>query len=251
MQLLKLALSVLAAATTLTQAAPALEPRGDFCLRYNTRDCRNFELYRVNTDEVEKFITIGTKDNIDPRVPDYLHGVFYMKGNPLPDEVLSLAGGVYDEKEKAYFLKVYDENIWSWDDNREGRLLYDAVRTFGLIYKATWDHSQPRPVVFVEPVFNPPFWLGNGEITIKPFFANFTIIPTADPNYFIRRSSFLQQSVSDYEFMKIVYPNGTRTEKYETEYLPMINKTTYNAPPGFSTAITLGATQLFARVKKD
>ncbi|KAJ3328925.1 hypothetical protein HDU76_009023 [Blyttiomyces sp. JEL0837] len=233
-------------AVSMVSAAPTANQVRDFCLKYNTQDCRNFDLYQVKSEEIEKHIKIGTSANVAPGVPSYLHGVFYMEGNPLSDEVLSAADGIWHEAEKAYYIRVYDENNWSWDDSFSGRLLYDAVRTFGLTYKLTWDSSN---VTFVEPKFYLPAYVGNEKLTITDMFANFTIIPTADPNFFIRRSSFLTKPVADYQFIKIVDGNGVKTEKYNNVYLPRINAGPIVAPPGFSNATHLGATQLLARAK--
>ncbi|KAJ3160290.1 GTP-binding protein Rho1 [Irineochytrium annulatum] len=231
------------ASASLVAAAPALDKR-EFCIIYNTQDCRSFDLVKADSDGIENHMVIGNAANIDSRVPEFMHGIFYMEGNPLSDEVLSLAGGVYNEAEKAYYLRVYDAGIWSWDDSLSGHLLYDSVRTFGLTYKLTFDEHM---VGFVEPIFYAPTWMGDERIPIASSFANFTIIPTADPNFFVRESSFLQKDVAKYQFVKIVHGNGTRTEKYESVYRPRIGAGKIVAPPGFSDATHLGKTQLLAK----
>ncbi|KAJ3106338.1 hypothetical protein HDU97_006536 [Phlyctochytrium planicorne] len=249
MQLIKIALAFLQVAAVAIAAPAAIDAtndveKRDFCVRYNTQDCRDFRLVAVNSADVDKHITVANPSNVPKEVPSFLHGAFYMKGNPLPDEVLSIAGGRYDAKDKAYYLRVYEANMWSWDNTVQGKLLYEAVRTFALTYKITWNAAN---IIQVEPVFYPPLWLGNGEITIKEYFANFTIIPTQDPNFFIRRSSFLSKGVADYQFVKILNADGSRTEKYQNDYLPRINAGPFNAPAGFSNATHLGSTQLFAQ----
>ncbi|KAI8847977.1 hypothetical protein BC829DRAFT_395154 [Chytridium lagenaria] len=219
MHLIKIATTLLSlGAAALSAAIPEPLTKRSFCIRYNTDDCRNFKLISVDSTKVDTYITVANSTNVHPRVPKALHGAFYMKGNPLPDEVLSIAGGRYDEKENAYYLRVYDEGMWSWSDNFEGKLLYESVRTFGLTYKMTWNKDET--VFQVYPTFNLPLWLGNGDITIKEVFANFTILTTNDPNYFIRRSSFVSQETADYEW--------NRTPRFEKDY-------TYDAPAGFST----------------
>ncbi|KAJ3106340.1 hypothetical protein HDU97_006538 [Phlyctochytrium planicorne] len=250
----KLALALIQIAAVAI-AAPAAAPsesltKRDFCIRYNTDDCREFKLFPIKSAEVDKHIIVANPSNTHPNVPSILHGAFYMKGNPLGDEVLSIANGRYDEKENAYYNKVYEANTWSWDNTVQGKLLYDSVRSFGLTYKITWGTKETNPgnIIQVEPIFNVPAWLGNGDITIKEFYANFTVIPTSDPNFFIRRSSFLQKPVLDYQFIKILNADGSRTEKYESEYLERIGKGQFNAPAGFSNATHLEETQLLAKL---
>ncbi|KAJ3106339.1 hypothetical protein HDU97_006537 [Phlyctochytrium planicorne] len=254
MNIFKLAFSLLSLAAVASSApspkSDANVEKRDFCIRYNTQDCREFKLFQVNSADVDKHIIVANASNVPKEVPTFLHGAFYMKGNSLADEVLSIANGWYDDKQKAYFVRTYEANTWSWDDSVQGKLLYDSVRTFGLTYKLTWGTPDTNAlnVIQVEPIFYAPAWLGNGDITIKEYYANFTVIPTPDPNFFIRRSSFVQKPVPDYEFIKILNADGSRTDKYESEYLERIGKGAFNAPPGFSNGTHLEKTQLFAKL---
>jgi len=246
-----LVLAAVSSVASMVSAAPTsvTNDRRDVlgCLQFNDYDCRRFELYPVNSDQIDQHITLGTADNIaiPASVNTYMRGVFYMEGNPLSDEVLSLAGGKWVESEQAYYLNVYDQNIWSWDDSTSGRLLYDAVRTFALTYKLTFDSAG---VGHVEPIFHLPPYLLELPLYISDAFANFTIVPTEDPNYFIRQSSFFGKPVANYQFIKIIDENGQKTDKWESVYMPRINGGAIVAPAGFSNATHLGSSQLLARV---
>ncbi|KAJ3093913.1 hypothetical protein HDU97_008833 [Phlyctochytrium planicorne] len=217
----------------------------DFCVRYNTNDCREFKLVEIKSADVDKHIIIANPSNTPPQVPSYLHGAFYMKGNPLSDEVVSLANGWYDSKDQAYYVRVYDENVWTWDNTVQGKLLYDSIRTNGLTYRITWNAAN---ITQIEPIFNVPLWLGNGDITVKEWYKNLTMIPTSDPNYFIRKTLDKGQPVDSYQVMKILNADGSRTEKYASEYLERIGKGKFQSPPGFINTTHLEESQLIAKL---
>jgi hypothetical protein len=208
------------------------------CIRYNEQDCRNFQLQEINTDEVEKFLTISTSENTPKGLEDF-HGLWYMNGNPLADELVSVAGTKYDAKEDAYFLRVYDEKIWTWSPNLAGRTLYSAVRQTGLTYK--FKKQDPNTYQVTPLVFLPEYLLGV-ELSIPELLADFEIVRTEDPDLWMRPSKFFGQDVGAYRFMRIVYANGTRTSKYYSNYLPNINSK--------EDGITLLPTQLMAVEKK-
>jgi hypothetical protein len=125
-------------------------------------------------------------------------------------------------------------------------LLYDAVRRFALTYKIKFDRK--TNVAFVTPDFFAPAFLGNLKFPISDMLANFTVIPTENPNLFIRRSEFFNQPVADYQFVKIFNEDGSETPMYKT-YLSKINAgpSAFPASTGFSNATHLRDTQLFAR----
>ena len=69
---------------------------------------------------------------IDTRIPPNLQGLFYMEGNPAPDDIASFGGsdwafndydGVNDASVDAE-ISVYGNRVWSWHDNAAGRATY-------------------------------------------------------------------------------------------------------------------------------
>ena len=69
---------------------------------------------------------------IDTRIPTNLQGLFYMEGNPAPDDIASFGGsdwafndydGVSDASVDAE-ISVYGNRVWSWHDNAAGRATY-------------------------------------------------------------------------------------------------------------------------------
>ncbi|KAI8913361.1 hypothetical protein EDD86DRAFT_104479 [Gorgonomyces haynaldii] len=202
------------------------------CVLYNKEDCRDFKLQSFKTEDVASYLTIGTEANIPAALQDFT-GLWYMNGNPLADECLSFAGVKWDEKEQAYLAKVYDEKIWTWDDNIQGRVLYQAVRTAGLTYAIT---AVNATTYHVKPLLRLPGYLLNKDVAIGDMLAEFLIMKTEDPNQWRRASAFFGKPVADYKFQRIVYANGTRTEKFANQYLSQIDSKV--------SGITLGKTQL-------
>ncbi|KAJ3311452.1 hypothetical protein HDV04_004054 [Boothiomyces sp. JEL0838] len=229
-----LSIVALASATFSTPVEPLT--KRNFCFLYNNQDCRDFTLYQVPTDQIENHIIIGDETNVPAGLSDF-HGVWYMNGNPLADECLSFAKTVANA-DGTWTARVYDENIWSWDPNFDGKVLYDAVRTFALTYvlkKVTNDKIHVTPTIFT-----PNYLLGQ-KVSIGDMLAEFEIVRTADPNLWLRPSSFFGHYVGSYNFTRIVYGNGTRTERYYTDYLPNVNN------PQKKQGVTLLPTQLLAK----
>ncbi|KAJ3094803.1 hypothetical protein HDU97_007560 [Phlyctochytrium planicorne] len=249
MKFLKLAFTILQVAAAAIGAPATGSDSGlskrDFCIRYNTVDCREFKLIEVKSADIDKHITPANPSNTPPQVPSFLHGAFYMKGNPLSDEVVSFANGWYHQQDKAYYVRVYDQDVWTWDNNIQGKLLYDSVRSNGLTYRVTWNAAN---VTQIEPIFNLPLWLGNGDTTIREWYKNLTSVPTADPNYFIRKTLDRGRPVESYQVFRILNADGSRTEKYASEYLERIGKGKFQSPPGFVNTTHLEETQLIAKL---
>ncbi|KAJ3106337.1 hypothetical protein HDU97_006535 [Phlyctochytrium planicorne] len=59
-------------------------------------DCHDLGLEPVNSGNVDKHIIVASWTNTPPQVSIFLHGAFYMEGNPIPPEVLSITNGHYE-----------------------------------------------------------------------------------------------------------------------------------------------------------
>lgn len=217
--------------TSLTQA-PIPDPA---CKKYNKRDCREYELYAVPSADIDKYMVIGNNFNV-PKEAEELQGLWYMNGNPLSDECFSLASSYYDPIKDVIIINVYEAGIWSWSPNTAGKNLYDLNRRLGYTYEIKridigWD---------IVPVGHWPPYLLNMNVVIPHGLTRFTMEPTEDPNIWNRRSYFFNGEPKDYSLQRIVYPNGTRTPLFYSDYLPNIN----SRKPG----ITLTDTQLLSRL---
>jgi hypothetical protein len=229
--------AVLAAPTkplvmTATTHAPIPDPA---CKKYNKRDCREYELYAVPSADIDKYMVVGNKYNV-PKEIEELQGLWYMNGNPLSDECFSLANSYYDPAKEAVIINVYEAGIWSFSPTTAGKNVYDISRTLGYTYELKrinigWD---------IVPVGHWPPYLGNLNVVIPHAAARFTMEPTEDPNIWIKRSYFFNGEAQDYTLQRIVYPDGTRTPLFESDYLPNINSG--------KDRITLTDTQLLSRL---
>ncbi|KAJ3311453.1 hypothetical protein HDV04_004055 [Boothiomyces sp. JEL0838] len=228
--------STLLLASTILAAVQPLTRR-DYCFLYNNQDCRDFTLYEVRSDEIEKHMIIGDSTNVPAGLSEF-HGIWYMNGNPLADECLSFAN-IKDNHDGTYTSRVYDQNIWSWDPNFDGKALYDGVRDFALTYIIKQTNANSYHVT--PTIFTPNYLFGQ-NVTVGDMLAEFDIVRTNDPDLWLRPSSFFKHYVGTYSFTRIVYGNGTRTKRYYSDYLPNIGN------PQKKKGVTLLPTQLLARL---
>ena len=190
-----------------------------------------------NSTDVQNVMTIGNEKNMPAEFAKDFSGLFYMFGNPLDDEVLSLAGAVQEE-DGSYSTRVYDDGHWTWNSNKGGSDLYNFCRNNGLTY---YIKKLNESAYQITPVFYLPIIL-NGPFTIPKQIAEFLIVKTSNPNVWARPSSFFGRDVGAYQFTRIVYGNGTKTPEYTSVYLANINNPTENK------AVTLRDTQKIARL---
>ncbi|KAJ3117091.1 Arachidonate 5-lipoxygenase [Physocladia obscura] len=210
-------------------------------------DDREYELVPIPSTEVDMHITVGNASNVNLKVPSNFLGAFYTDGNPLPDEVFSLANGVWSETENAYYFPVYGASTWTYDNTPTGRALYEVLKVAHVHYKATFDKSGVATIIPVGKitgtahhslVFDIPEWC-----------IEFTVVPTEDPNVFTRKTSLFHREPSEYKLVRILNADGSRTPEYESVYLKNLNNPiqVLNAP-----ALThLANTQLVAVLKNQ
>ncbi|KAJ3059782.1 hypothetical protein HDU98_004185 [Podochytrium sp. JEL0797] len=209
-------------------------------------DSREFELVSVPSREIDRHVVPGNAVNLDKRVPEQFHGIFYTQGNPLADEICSLAYGTWHEEENAYYLPCYNANMWGYDDTPLGRALYTALRTVQATYKITFDAD--TGVAHLRLVYNLPLPGGIDVFQQMPdFVAWFTATPTDNPNVFLRETSFAEGKPARYNLVRIVNGDGTRTPEYESVYLKCVN----NPVEVYGQKTHLGATQLVAVLKQE
>ncbi|KAI8619731.1 lipoxygenase [Chytriomyces sp. MP71] len=212
-------------------------------------DTRTFELVQFKSDLVAETIIPSNTSNTDAHVPAQWHGVFYTDGNPLPDELCSIANGSWHEGEDAYYLPVYGPGIWGWDDSLAGRALYAAAKLTQLNYKIKFDAQTGIAS------FHAVLAIGTAHhhttTELPDWFGSFTAIPTENPNIFTRKTVLLGQSETDYRLVKILNADGSRTPEFESIYMARINKDKVDdvpGAPGKSAKTHLRATQLVAQV---
>ncbi|KAJ3259746.1 hypothetical protein HDU77_001710 [Chytriomyces hyalinus] len=209
-------------------------------------DPREFELVQVPSNEIDKHMIIGNESNMDARVPKQWHGLWYTCGNPSADECISMANGTWVESENAYYLPVYQEKIWGWDDTKKGRDLYAQTRFVATNYKMTFDSESGIGR------FNPVMKLGTEKthltIELSDFWGKFVAEPTENPNIFLRKTSFFGRDPAVYRLIRIVNGDGTRTPEFDSIYLKKIDNPSKDGDSPYLTHLT--STQLLA-VRKE
>ncbi|HYX34386.1 MAG TPA: hypothetical protein VE954_14880 [Oligoflexus sp.] len=175
-----------------------------------------YEMISVPHKDVIEHMIVGSDDT---NTPENLQGLWWMDGNPLPDEVVSFAGTKWEEVVEdgelvGYVgtLPVYDQAVWTWHDSPEGRAVYKAVLKAKLVYKAR---------------FNKDFTSGVVTPTIQPGHKLFEIMPSkllefrmeqVGENEFARDSTIATLE-SSYRFRRIVDGKGNKLDTVFEEFL--------------------------------
>ena len=114
-------------------------------------DSKKCELFEVAKEEIYKEMFPGA---IDTRVPINLRGLFYMEGNPAPDDVASFGGsdwaftdyqgyrGSNSDPSVDAQISVYGNRVWSWHNNALGKATYVPISNiFSLSLSLSHTHT--------------------------------------------------------------------------------------------------------------
>jgi len=104
------------------------------------------ELFAISKEEVDKEMLAATADL---GIPPTLRGIFWMEGNPAPDELASFGGSAWTFKDFDGFsdasvdaeIAVYGNRVWSWHDTKLGRATYQKAAMSKLTYKFHCDEA--------------------------------------------------------------------------------------------------------------
>ena len=174
----------------------------------------DYSLTSVPHSEIDSYLTIGSEAS---GTPENLRGLFWMDGNPLPDEVVSFAGAHFSPILKKgdivgyeAWIPVYDEGIWSWHDTLSGRLLYAAVRRVNLRYHLIFniDFTRGKVIPVVRPLPHTP----GLEIPQSMLLAFDMVMVNRDE---WRRDSRIAGLPHCYRFRRIVDGDGNRLANFE------------------------------------
>ncbi|KAJ3123812.1 hypothetical protein HK100_011474 [Physocladia obscura] len=210
-------------------------------------DNREFDLVPVQSAEIDTHIIPGNSNNVHSMVPSTFHGAFYTDGNPSPDEVFSLANGVWSHAENAYYFPVYADSTWTYDNTVAGRALYNISKVAHVHYKATFDESGVAEIMPIAKIAG----TAHHSITVDmpEWCMTFSVVPTENPNIFIRKTSLFNGEPSEYKLVRILNADGSRTPEYNSIYLKNLNNPTQvlNSP----SLTHLSDTQLVAVLKRQ
>ncbi len=92
---------------------------------------------------------LGHKNNA-PGFPDSLQGVWWMNGNPLPDDVLSFANAKFSAEQERMLIAVGGARNWTFHPSSFGNILANAVDGLKIVY----DVDLSEDLAKIEPTFN-------------------------------------------------------------------------------------------------
>lgn len=128
-----------------------------------------------------------------------------MSGNPLPDGVMTFAGGEWGEN-RTYRIKVYETNQWSWHWDMFGRFLYSQSEKRRLVYEARFDESYTYADVV--PYATMPVL---GRCRVSPKLCCFTL-RKREEGVWVRESWFFGVRMWDYLLVRVVDGEGRKVE---------------------------------------
>lgn len=172
-------------------------------------EAKGLEILVVPSDELDQYMLPGSAAD---GLPEVLQGLFWMDGNPNPDELISFANSDWNEAEKTASIKVYDADIWSWHDDFAGRALYELALRTELTYK--FKFSDDLSQMTIKPYIN----LAGLSLAPPEFLLKFGSRYVSD-KLWIRESSFFGQDVGTYNLRRVVDENGVRDEQVWADYL--------------------------------
>jgi len=142
-------------------------------------------------------------------LPEVLQGIFFMDGNVLPDDCLTMYSSDWNAEQLTLLLRVFDPVIWTFHSSMAGRMLLYLVKFSRCTYlfrfsDATLQHGHITPIVFGWSV---PPWLLDFLIDRDP--------NTPNGDIWYRRNSFFGRLAdSGYTFRRIVDKDGNYTSAF-------------------------------------
>ena len=142
-------------------------------------------------------------------LPEVLQGVFFMDGNPLPDDCITMYNSQWDAKNLTLLLQVFAPIQWTFHASIAGRFLIYFVKLFRVTYEFRFDDETLKSADII------PILLG---FKVPKFLANFLIeqdenTPNGDTWY---RTNILFgfSSSGGYILRRIVNKNGNYTPAF-------------------------------------
>jgi hypothetical protein len=171
-------------------------------------DNRSYRLTDIASSDVLRQMKIADDTT---GTPSNLSGIWWMDGNPLPDEAASFGGATVNRDQRTILLPVYEDGIWTWHPNVAGRALYAFVNacrmTYEFRFNATFDAADITPI----------FTIGNNTLRIPASVARFTLRYVRD-GLWIRENWRDNRLIGTYTLRRIGSADGKPTEAFN-DYL--------------------------------
>jgi hypothetical protein len=192
-----------------------------------------YELIEVPSDQVDtEMLVAGGASGF----PGVLQGLWWMDGNPLPDELMSLGGSTWNAETRTTRIRVYGERVWSWHGNLLGRGLYALARLSRLDYELRLDDDLSSGVI------TPIVSVLGKQVRVPGRVARLTLRFVRD-GHWIRESCFFGLFYHVYDLRRVVRGDRARLPAF-AEYLR-------SAPPRSYLAVRRGAVRIIHRPDVD
>ena len=138
-------------------------------------------------------------------LPEILQGVFFMDGNPLPDDFIKFDGAKWDGRTKILRLSVSAPLQWTFANSSSGRQLLNSAKSTNTIYEFQFDDNlrsaQITPIILG---LRAPKWL-----------VDFSLIQINEKTW-DRKNSWLGGLFDNfgYTLRKILDKNGQPTSEF-------------------------------------
>ncbi len=159
-----------------------------------------YRLVEVPSNQADQYMPVA---NDRTGLPASLQGLFWMDGNPLPDKLVSFGSSTWDAASRTTRIKVYDEGIWSWHGDAQGRALYAFVRAVELIYELKFDEA--LTLAEITPILR----IAGKTVRVPSAIVRFTARVVGD-GVFLRESYLLGKLINTYTFRRVVTADGQR-----------------------------------------
>ena len=138
-------------------------------------------------------------------LPEILQGVFFMDGNPLPDDFIKFEGAQWDKTNKILKLPVFGPLQWTFTNSASGRLLLYSAKLTSTIYEIHFDDSFQGAQIT-------PIILG---LRIPKWLVEFSLVQINE-NTWDRNNSWLGGLFDNfgYTLRKILDGNGQPTSEF-------------------------------------
>jgi hypothetical protein len=163
-----------------------------------------YQLIEIRSDQVDREMFIAGEAS---GIPAVLQGLWWMDGNPLPDQVISLGASRWDPETCTTRIHVYGERIWSWDGNVLGRSLYAFVRAVSLVYELRFNQDLTSGTIL------PIVRLGGKQVRIPGALTKFTM-RFVHEGLWLRESWFFGVFYHRYDLRRIVRSDGSRMDAF-------------------------------------
>lgn len=166
----------------------------------------NFKIENKQLDNIATWMKPVKETNL----PNILKGVFFMDGNPLPDDCITMYNLEWDAENNTLFLPVFGQLQWTFHNTIPGTLLLIACWLTQLTYKIQFEDetlkkSQVLPLAFGIPI---PKWIINATMCLSENSPNGDI--------WQRKNIWLSAipGIANYTLRRIVDENGNYTPAF-------------------------------------